>query len=171
MLSKKTFLVLIALVAVVILAVAACQQAPATTAPTEPPPAETEVAAPVETAAPVATEAPAAYTPEIRKASQPWKIGYGDGLAGIPFTKSVTDSINDVAKQMGVEIVYCDNAYNQEKTVECSNNLVTQGVRRRHLRQLGSRHRRADLRHLQGRRYPLRRLRRTPPRLCRFRPR
>ena len=77
---------------------------------------------------PAATEAPAAYKPEIRKATQPWKIGYGDGLAGIPFTKSVTDSINDVAEQMGVEIVYCDNAYNQEKTVECSNNLVTQGV-------------------------------------------
>jgi ribose transport system substrate-binding protein len=128
MLSKKTFLVLIALVAVVILAVAACQQAPATTAPTEPPPAETEVAAPAETTAPAATEAPAAYTPEIRPATKAWKIGYGDGLAGIPFTKSVTDSINDVAKQMGVEIVYCDNAYDQQKTVECSNSLVTQGV-------------------------------------------
>ena len=114
MLSKKTFLVLIALVAVVILAVAACQQAPATTAPTEPPPAETEVAAPVETAAPEPTQA-VEYKPEIRKATKAWKIGYGDGLAGIPFTQSVTDSINEVAKEMGVEIVYCDNAYNQEK--------------------------------------------------------
>ncbi len=127
MLTKKAFLVLIALVAVVVLAVAACQQAPATTAPTEAPPVETEVAAPVETAAPEPAQA-VEYKPEIRKATKAWKIGYGDGLAGIPFTQSVTDSINEVAKEMGVEIVYCDNAYNQEKTVECSNNLVTQGA-------------------------------------------
>ncbi len=128
MLSKKTFLVLIALVALVILALAACQQAPATPAPTEPPPAETEVAAPAETEAPAATEAPTEYKPVIRKATKAWKIGYGDGLAGIPFTQAVTDNINKVAEEMGVEIVYCDNAYNQEKTVECSNNLVTQGA-------------------------------------------
>jgi len=127
MLSKKTFLVLFALVAVFILAVSACQQAPATTAPTEAPPVETEVAEPIETAAPEPAQ-PAAYVPEIRKATKAWKIGYGDGLAGIPFTQSVTDSINEVAEEMGVEIVYCDNAYNQEKTVECSNNLVTQGA-------------------------------------------
>ena len=68
------------------------------------------------------------YVAEIRPASQPWKIGYGDGLSGIPFTDSVTDSINEVAEQMGVEVVYCDNAYDQEKTVECANLLVTQEV-------------------------------------------
>ena len=81
-----------------------------------------------ELAEPAATEEPAAYEAEIRPATKAWKIGYGDGLAGIPFTQSVTDSINDVAEQMGVEIVYCDNAYDQEKTVECSNLLVTQGA-------------------------------------------
>ena len=50
---------------------------------------------------PAATEAPAAYVPEIRPATKAWKIGYGDGLAGIPFTQSVTDSINEVAEADG----------------------------------------------------------------------
>lgn len=68
------------------------------------------------------------YVAEIRPAKEAWKIGYGDGLSGIPFTDSVTDSINDVAEQMGVEVAYCDNAYDQEKTVECANLLVTQEV-------------------------------------------
>jgi ribose transport system substrate-binding protein len=65
---------------------------------------------------------------EIRPATKAWKIGYGDGLAGIPFTDSVTDNINEVAEEMGVEIVYCDMAYDQEKTVQCANLLVTQEV-------------------------------------------
>ncbi|MYG93027.1 MAG: substrate-binding domain-containing protein, partial [Acidimicrobiia bacterium] len=68
------------------------------------------------------------YQAVIREASGAFRIGYGDGLSGIPFTDSVTDNINAVAAEMGVEIVYCDNAYDQERTVECSNLLVTQQV-------------------------------------------
>ncbi|MYJ15069.1 MAG: sugar ABC transporter substrate-binding protein, partial [Acidimicrobiia bacterium] len=68
------------------------------------------------------------YEAVIREASGAFRIGYGDGLSGIPFTDSVTDNINAVAAEMGVEIVYCDNAYDQERTVECSNLLVTQQV-------------------------------------------
>ncbi len=66
------------------------------------------------------------YEAVIRPATQRWKIGHADGLAGIPFTDSVTDSIYDVADQMGVDIVFCDNAYDQEKTVECANLIVAQ---------------------------------------------
>ena len=66
------------------------------------------------------------YSTNIRAAEQRWVIGYGDGFAGIPFTDSVTDSINEVAEQMGVEILYCDNAVDQEKTVQCSNLIVDQ---------------------------------------------
>ena len=68
------------------------------------------------------------YSTNIRAAEQRWVIGYGDGYAGIPFTDSVTDSINEVAEQMGVEILYCDNAVDQEKTVQCSNLIVDQGA-------------------------------------------
>ena len=68
------------------------------------------------------------YSTNIRAAEQRWVIGYGDGFAGIPFTDSVTDSINEVAEQMGVEILYCDNAVDQEKTVQCSNLIVDQGA-------------------------------------------
>ena len=66
------------------------------------------------------------YEAVIRPATQRWKIGHADGLAGIPFTDSVTDSIYEVADQMGVDIVFCDNAYDQEKTVECANLIVAQ---------------------------------------------
>lgn len=123
-------------IAVTALLVAACgedeEAAPATTQP-----AATTTAAAVEDVPEEAVEemveedpeAPAGpYEAVIRPAEQPWKIGYGDGLSGIPFTDSVTDNINAVAAEMGVEIVYCDNAYDQEKTVECSNLLVTQQV-------------------------------------------
>jgi len=114
---------LIAFVALAILLMVACTSPVAKTTQ-----APVETQAPEPTKPSEVTEDTAVYKPEIRKATKPWKIGYGDGLAGIPFTQSVTDNINKVAEQMGVEIVYCDNAYNQEKTVECSNNFVTQGA-------------------------------------------
>ncbi|MCY3663834.1 MAG: hypothetical protein OXH28_13585 [bacterium] len=66
------------------------------------------------------------YEAVIRPASQQWTIGHADGLAGIPFTDSVTDSIYEVADAMGVDIIFCDNAYDQEKTVECANLIVAQ---------------------------------------------
>ncbi len=121
-------------IAVVALLAAACggddEEAPAPTAAPETTAAPVEEPAPDETAMDEEEpDAPAgAYEAEIRPAQQPWKIGYGDGLSGIPFTDSVTDNINAVAAEMGVEVVYCDNAYDQEKTVECSNLLVTQQV-------------------------------------------
>lgn len=67
------------------------------------------------------------YEAVARPAEQRWTIGYGDGLAGIPFTDSVTDSINEVAAAMGVDIFYCDNAYDQEKTLQCAELIVAQG--------------------------------------------
>jgi len=66
------------------------------------------------------------YEAVIRPATQQWTIGHADGLAGIPFTDSVTDSIYEVADAMGVDIIFCDNAYDQEKTVECANLIVAQ---------------------------------------------
>ncbi len=120
-------------IAVVALLAAACgddEEAPATTAaPTTTAAAPADEPAPEDEMTEEEPEAPAGpYEAVIRPAEQPWKIGYGDGLSGIPFTDSVTDNINAVAAEMGVEIVYCDNAYDQEKTVECSNLLVTQQV-------------------------------------------
>nr|ADI22932.1 ABC-type sugar transport system, periplasmic component [uncultured actinobacterium HF0500_35G12] len=67
-----------------------------------------------------------AWVNDIRPATQRWKIGYGDGYAGIPFTDSVTDSINEIAAEMGVDILYCDNAVDQEKTLQCANLIVAQ---------------------------------------------
>ena len=66
------------------------------------------------------------YEAVIRPATQRWTIGHADGLAGIPFTDSVTDSIYEVADAMGVDIIFCDNAYDQEKTVDCANLIVAQ---------------------------------------------
>ena len=68
------------------------------------------------------------YEAVARPAQERWTIGYGDGLSGIPFTDSVTDSINEVAEAMGVDIVYCDNAYDQEKTLQCAELIVSQGA-------------------------------------------
>ena len=122
---------LIAAIAVIALLVAACgedeEEAPVTAAPeTTAAPVEEPPEEVMEEEEPEAPAGP--YEAVIRPAEQTWKIGYGDGLSGIPFTDSVTDNINAVAAEMGVEIVYCDNAYDQERTVECSNLLVTQEV-------------------------------------------
>ena len=123
---------LIVAIAVIALLVAACgedEEAPATTAAPETTAAPVEEAPEEDAIEEEEPETPAGpYEAEIRPAEQPWKIGYGDGLSGIPFTDSVTDNINAIAAEMGVEIVYCDNAYDQERTVECSNLLVTQQV-------------------------------------------
>ncbi|HET6443261.1 MAG TPA: hypothetical protein VFI27_01670, partial [candidate division Zixibacteria bacterium] len=132
---KKYWLrcLIVALVALLILAACSSEEEP-TVAPTEVP-AEVPTEEPMEEPTGEQMEEPTdepmeepaeEYVAEIRPAKETWKIGYGDGLAGIPFTDSVTDNINEVAEQMGVEIVHCDNAYDQEKTVECSNLLVTQ---------------------------------------------
>lgn len=71
---------------------------------------------------------PAEWAPVVRPALQKWKIGYGDGYGGIPFTADVTASINRVAAEMGVEIIYCDNGVDQAKTVECANSFILQKV-------------------------------------------
>lgn len=68
------------------------------------------------------------YDPVIRPAKQAWKIGYGNGLASDPFSIAVTKNIYDVAKQMGVEIVECDNNYDAETTFNCADLLISQKV-------------------------------------------
>jgi ribose transport system substrate-binding protein len=70
----------------------------------------------------------AEYVPEIRLAQQTWKIGYGNGLAADPFSVAVTENLYDVAEQMGVDVVECDNAYDPEKTLQCADLLITQQV-------------------------------------------
>ncbi|MYD41040.1 MAG: hypothetical protein F4W94_04830, partial [Acidimicrobiia bacterium] len=82
-------------IAIIALLVAACgedeeEAAPATTAPPAPTAARGEEAP--EEVPQEAPEGPGGpYEAMIRPAEQPWKIGYGDGLSGIPFTDSVTD--------------------------------------------------------------------------------
>jgi ribose transport system substrate-binding protein len=125
--NRMRVLALLCLAVAVLGACAPVTAPSAATAVPQPTSAPVQPTAVPPTAGPEPTTAPAAeYKPEIRPATKKWKIGYGDGLAGIPFTATVTKSINDTAAKMGVDIVYCDNAYNQEKTVECSNSLVTQ---------------------------------------------
>jgi len=64
MFSIKKSIILVVLLALFALAVAACQQAPATQAPTEAP-AATEAVQPAEPTAVEPTQPPAAYKPEI----------------------------------------------------------------------------------------------------------
>ncbi len=109
---------------------AAAAQAEAAAAQEEAASAREEAASAREEAADVARHNVRAiagdYEAVIRPATQRWTIGHADGLAGIPFTDSVTDSIYEVADAMGVDIIFCDNAYDQEKTVECANLIVAQ---------------------------------------------
>ena len=119
---------LLVVVAVVALLVAGCKPAATPTPTKAPPPTATPTKPPEPTptakAAPTATPSPEAYKPTIRPAKERWKIGYGDGYAGIPFTDSVTKGINEVAEQMGVEVIYCDHAADQEKTMACADNFI-----------------------------------------------
>ena len=68
------------------------------------------------------------YVPQIRPAEKRWKIGYGNGLAALDFSARVTKSIYDTASKMGVDVVECDNAYDQEKTLACADLLISQKV-------------------------------------------
>jgi len=110
-------------ISIVALLLSGCAKAPTPVpTPTERPPAPTAV--PPTKPAP----SPAAYKATIRPAKERWKIGYGDGYGGVPFTASVTKGINEVAAQMGVEVVYCDHAADQEKTMACADNFINMGV-------------------------------------------
>jgi len=118
-----------AILLVVGVGLAACAAPPQTTAPTQLPAAvasntsqPTEVAAATGTSGP--TNTPEAYKPVIRKAEKPWRIGFGDGYGGIPFTNAVWKNVQDVAAQMGVDASYCDNASDQTKTIACLNSFV-----------------------------------------------
>ena len=79
-------------------------------------------------AAPEPTPEPGAYEPTIRPAKERWVIGHGVGMMGIDFTAKVMQNIKDVADQMGVEIVECDHAVDQEKTLACADLFKTQGI-------------------------------------------
>ena len=68
------------------------------------------------------------YVPVIREAKERYKIGYGNGLAADPFSVSVTGNLYDVAEQMGVDVVECDNGYDQELTFNCVDLLISQEV-------------------------------------------
>jgi ribose transport system substrate-binding protein len=67
-----------------------------------------------------------AYEPVIRPAKARYKIGYGNGMASDPFSIAVTKNTYEVAQQMGVDIVECDNGYDQEKTLNCTDLLISQ---------------------------------------------
>jgi ribose transport system substrate-binding protein len=110
-------------------ATAAPTEKPTAVPPTEAPTSEPTAVPPTEapTAEPTAA-APAEYKAVIRPAKQAWRIGYGNGWAADPFSAAVTKNIYDVAKQMGVEIIECDNAYDAEKTLQCADLLVSQKV-------------------------------------------
>lgn len=71
----------------------------------------------------VATETQS-YKPTIRPAKQAWKIGHGNGYAGVDFTAKVSQSINETAQKMGVTVVECDNAADQQKTLACADNFI-----------------------------------------------
>jgi len=130
----KTFRVYLVVVAAAILLLSACAGAPtaAPVPPTSAPAQATATSAPAQaTVAPAqatATSAPAAYKPTIRPAQKRWQIGYGDGYGGIPFTDSVTKSINDTAAKMGVDISYCNYGADEQKTMACADNFITMKV-------------------------------------------
>lgn len=115
------------LLAILSLTAAQCAPAP----PVAAPPAETEapVPPPAETEAPAPAPSAAEYTPVVRQAKERYLIGYIEGLGEIEFSARMRTGMEEVAEEMGMELLVCDSKYEAEAAINCAQLMADRGVK------------------------------------------
>ena len=73
-----------------------------------------------------AGDASAPYTPNLRKPAKPLTFAFAEGWAAIPFSVSINKGIYRIAKDLGINIIYCDQEFKPEKAVTCAEQLSQQ---------------------------------------------
>lgn len=64
------------------------------------------------------------YEPNLRKPAEPITIAYNDGFGGIPFTVAIKDRLEEIGKEYGITITYCDEQFKLEKAISCAEQQV-----------------------------------------------
>jgi ribose transport system substrate-binding protein len=64
------------------------------------------------------------YVPKMRKAAKPWTIAFAEGWAANPFSVPIHKGVYQLAKQAGLKIVYCDNAFKTDQAITCAEQLA-----------------------------------------------
>jgi ribose transport system substrate-binding protein len=73
-----------------------------------------------------AGDASGEYTPNLRKPGKPLTFAFAEGWAAIPFSVSINKGIYRIAKDLGINIIYCDQEFKPEKAVTCAEQLSQQ---------------------------------------------
>ncbi len=68
------------------------------------------------------------YTPVVRQAKERYLIGYIEGLGSIEFSARMLTGMQDVAEQMGVELLVCDSKYEAEPAINCAQTMADRKV-------------------------------------------
>lgn len=66
------------------------------------------------------------YVPDIEPFPPGTKIGYIDPWASNPFAIPIRKGFEQLAKEYGFQVVYCDTAFKPEKAVECAEQVASQ---------------------------------------------
>jgi ribose transport system substrate-binding protein len=74
----------------------------------------------------VSGDASKPYVPHMRKAPKPWTIAFAEGWAANPFSVPIHKGVYALAKQAGLKIIYCDNAFKTDQAITCAEQLASQ---------------------------------------------
>jgi ribose transport system substrate-binding protein len=66
------------------------------------------------------------YMPNLRKPAKHLTFAFAEGWAAIPFSVSINKGIYRIAKNLGIDIIYCDQEFKPEKAVTCAEQLSQQ---------------------------------------------
>jgi ribose transport system substrate-binding protein len=66
------------------------------------------------------------YKPEITDFKPGTKIGYIDPWAANTFAIPIREGVEQLGKEYGFEVIYCDAAFKPEKAVECAEEVASQ---------------------------------------------
>jgi ribose transport system substrate-binding protein len=66
------------------------------------------------------------YVPNLRKPGKHLTFAFAEGWAAIPFSVSINKGIYRIAKDLGIDIIYCDQEFKPEKAVTCAEQLSQQ---------------------------------------------
>jgi ribose transport system substrate-binding protein len=66
------------------------------------------------------------YQPHDDKAPKPYTFAYAEGWAANPFSVSIHKGVYDLAKKMGIKLIYCDNQFKTDVAISCAEQLAAQ---------------------------------------------
>lgn len=128
MFHDRMWWVTVAVALAAVLLIVGCAPAPTAAPPEEAVPTATEEAAVEPTDTPAPAPSTAEYEPVVRQAKERYLIGHIEGLGEIEFSARMRTGIEEVAEEMGVDLLICDSKYEAEAAINCAQLMADRGV-------------------------------------------